>query len=225
MVPPAKCDHSLHEYGSHSPDTAIRIASAAVWRDDVDVRDRTELLVAWALASREVGDAAQAHEMFRRAHVLSTDTGNAQPLLLVPVDVRSELLEATGLRLDTDVLADLDTMRPPYPERADMVRLSPREREVLRQIAYPGTAADIARTLTVSVNTVKKQLVSLYLKLGVSDRASALLRAEALGLLDAPPRGTTLQKGVTHTVHNGTTARRRSSPPAMPHQPRPRRTR
>ena len=133
--------------------------------------------------------------MFRRAHLLSADTGNAQPFLLVPVDVRRELLETTGRRLGPDILANLDMMRPPYPERADLVRLSPREREVLRKSAHHRTAADIARTLTVSVNTVKKQLASLYLKLGVSDRASALLRAEELGLLDAPRgRGTDLEE-------------------------------
>ncbi|GAA5108502.1 hypothetical protein GCM10023339_07620 [Alloalcanivorax gelatiniphagus] len=170
-----------------NPRKASRVAAAAVWRDDVDVRDRTELLVTAAVAAHELGDTTQAHQMFRRAHVLSSDTGNAQPLLQIPVDVRRELLHGTGLRLDPEILSRLDAARTPYPQRAELVRLSPREQEVLRQLARHRTTSDIARTLTVSVNTVKKQLVSLYVKLGVSDRASALLRAEALGLLDASP--------------------------------------
>lgn len=170
-----------------NPHKAIRIASAAVWRDDIAVRDRTELLVTSSLAHHEVGATDRSLEAFRRAHALSTDTGNLQPLLLVPSELRAELLAGTGLELPPEAVARLDAVGPLYPERADLIRLSPREREVLRQIAHHETAADLAKTLTVSVNTVKKQLASLYVKLDVSDRASALLRAQALGLLGDVP--------------------------------------
>ena len=46
-------------------------------------------------------------------------------------------------------------------------------------------SADIARALVVSPNTVKTQLQSLYRKLEVSDRASAIRAAHAWGLIES----------------------------------------
>lgn len=163
---------------------AGRIASAGVWHQDLTVSDLLELLVISARASHAQGEWDTAVETFRRAHALVQDTGDLKPLLLVPADLRVALLEATGLALDPDAAARLAAARPIYPERAELVRLSPRELEVLRRMRLHETSSALARDLSVSVNTVKKQLVSLYAKLGVNDRSSALLRAQRLGLVD-----------------------------------------
>jgi LuxR family transcriptional regulator, maltose regulon positive regulatory protein len=61
--------------------------------------------------------------------------------------------------------------------------LSPREREVLFELARGSTYADIAGTLFVSENTVKTHVSSLYGKLAVSRRSEALAISRTLGLL------------------------------------------
>jgi DNA-binding NarL/FixJ family response regulator len=61
--------------------------------------------------------------------------------------------------------------------------LSPREREVLSELARGATYADIAATLYVSENTVKTHVSSLYGKLGVSRRRDALAVARSLHLV------------------------------------------
>ena len=62
-------------------------------------------------------------------------------------------------------------------------RLSPREREVLNELARGATYADIAAKLFVSENTVKTHVSSLYGKLAASRRSEALLAARNLNLL------------------------------------------
>ncbi|WP_159797482.1 helix-turn-helix domain-containing protein [Puerhibacterium puerhi] len=61
--------------------------------------------------------------------------------------------------------------------------LSPREREVLMELARGATYADIASALYVSENTVKTHVSSLYAKLGASRRSEALATGRALHLL------------------------------------------
>jgi ATP/maltotriose-dependent transcriptional regulator MalT len=61
--------------------------------------------------------------------------------------------------------------------------LSPRERDVLRELARGATYADIADGLFVSENTVKTHVSSLYSKLGASRRSEALSVARRLQLL------------------------------------------
>jgi LuxR family maltose regulon positive regulatory protein len=61
--------------------------------------------------------------------------------------------------------------------------LTPREQEVLRQLALGGSNADLARSLFVSDNTVKTHLASIYRKLDVDRRVDALREARVRGLL------------------------------------------
>jgi DNA-binding CsgD family transcriptional regulator len=63
------------------------------------------------------------------------------------------------------------------------VRLTPRELSVLGLVADGLTAAATARRLVVAERTVHKHLERVYAKLGVSDRVSAVLRAQRLGML------------------------------------------
>jgi LuxR family maltose regulon positive regulatory protein len=61
--------------------------------------------------------------------------------------------------------------------------LSDRELDVLRLLADGQTNQEIARTLCVSVNTVKTHLKNVYGKLGVSNRREAAARAKEVGLI------------------------------------------
>ena len=62
--------------------------------------------------------------------------------------------------------------------------LSAREREILGMVARGYTNQQIARTLLISVSTVKKHVRSIICKLGVSDRTQAAVRAAEMGVLD-----------------------------------------
>jgi DNA-binding NarL/FixJ family response regulator len=64
----------------------------------------------------------------------------------------------------------------PFPQ------LSEREREVLRLAAEGRPNADIARRLFLSEKTVRNHVSSIFSKLGVTDRASAVARARDAGL-------------------------------------------
>jgi ATP/maltotriose-dependent transcriptional regulator MalT len=70
-------------------------------------------------------------------------------------------------------------------ERSSMpvVSLTRREQEVLRLLAAGASNQDIARTLVISLDTVKKHVSNLLGKLGVSSRTQAISQARALSLL------------------------------------------
>jgi DNA-binding CsgD family transcriptional regulator len=63
------------------------------------------------------------------------------------------------------------------------IPLTPREQAVLGLLAQGLTAGTIARRLAISPRTVQKHLERCYVKLGVTDRLSAVLRAQALHLV------------------------------------------
>ncbi len=63
--------------------------------------------------------------------------------------------------------------------------LSPRELQVLAELAQGATTADIAATLIISESTVKTHIRHILEKLGAANRTEAVARATAMGLLDA----------------------------------------
>ncbi len=62
--------------------------------------------------------------------------------------------------------------------------LSPRELEVLRLVATGMTAPQIANRMHISSSTVKTHMQSVFSKLGVTDRASAVAAAMRQGLVE-----------------------------------------
>jgi LuxR family maltose regulon positive regulatory protein len=61
--------------------------------------------------------------------------------------------------------------------------LTRREQEVLRLLADGASNQDIAQTLVISLDTVKKHVSNLLGKLGASSRTQAIIQARALSLL------------------------------------------
>lgn len=61
--------------------------------------------------------------------------------------------------------------------------LTPREIDVLREVANGNTNANIAERLHIGEATVKTHLIHIYAKLAVSDRAAAVSRAYEKGIL------------------------------------------
>lgn len=68
--------------------------------------------------------------------------------------------------------------------------LSDRELEVLALIASGLQNQDIADKLFVGISTVKKHISHIYGKLDVTTRAQAILKAQAMGLVEVGQRGT-----------------------------------
>lgn len=71
----------------------------------------------------------------------------------------------------------------PKLQLPDLPTLSPREKEVLTQLAKGQSTKEIARDLKLSPETVKDHLERLYAKLDARNRVEALERARGLGLL------------------------------------------
>jgi DNA-binding CsgD family transcriptional regulator len=66
--------------------------------------------------------------------------------------------------------------------------LTPRELHVLRVMRQGLTAALVARRLGCSLRTTEKHAANAHRKLGVNNRVSAILEAQARGLLPVTSR-------------------------------------
>ena len=152
-----------------------------------------------------LGDREEALALLQAAVTATKVRGNAVPFLgwtrqgapLHPLLQRlseqapdpwvRDLAEATAGH--PGVAAVLAPWTPSTRERAaaeePVLRpdLSPRERDVLHELARGSTYADIAASLFVSENTVKTHVSSLYGKLAVNRRSEALAVARNFDLL------------------------------------------
>lgn len=82
-----------------------------------------------------------------------------------------------------EVLLDLPYGGGSSRRRAEPSPLTARETEVLRQLAQGLVYAEIAESLGLSVSTIRTHLHKTYDKLGVPDRAQAVLLATEMGWL------------------------------------------
>lgn len=149
------------------PDSAMRALEQAVV--ETEVRRNAAPFLGWA---------RQGTPMETLLHRLSRTS--SRPWL-------HELAAAAAGRADVASVLAPTVALPREKERAvDTIvtaSLSPREREVLAQLARGATYADIAAALYLSENTVKTHISSLYAKLAVSRRSEALAVARTLHLL------------------------------------------
>jgi LuxR family transcriptional regulator, maltose regulon positive regulatory protein len=143
------------------------------------------------LAQRELGDQPAANQAAERALALA----EADRLVLPFAITGSRGLLETLPRHETAhaaLLADiLDVLRGSSPSTKDRSAsppaedLSPGELRVLRYLPTNLSRPEIAGELSVSVNTVNTHVRSIYAKLQVRDRSSAVQRARELRLLSA----------------------------------------
>ncbi|HTL42531.1 MAG TPA: helix-turn-helix transcriptional regulator [Pseudolysinimonas sp.] len=139
-----------------------------------------------AAALAGVRDLATADVTFQRALSLASVTGLRRHLAGLPVPLLSLLLtRAAAADLPESshaVVLDIIGMLP-TETRAAQPLLSARERIVLQHLAAGEPLQRVAWLLSVSPNTVKAQARSIYRKLGVDSRDSAVQRGRSLGLL------------------------------------------
>jgi len=146
------------------------------------------------LAHRELGDQRAASQAAERALALAEAdrlilpfamTGSAGLLEALP---RHETAHAALL---ADILDVLHGASPAAKEQSRLPpaeELSPGELRVLRYLPTNLSRPEIAGELSVSPNTVSAHIRSIYAKLGVGDRSSAVQRARELRLLAAAGR-------------------------------------
>jgi DNA-binding NarL/FixJ family response regulator len=77
--------------------------------------------------------------------------------------------------------------RPHLTKEARIEELTDREHEVLRHMARGATNAEIAAALTVSETTIKSHVGAVFAKLGVRDRAAAIVFAYDHGIVEPHP--------------------------------------
>jgi LuxR family maltose regulon positive regulatory protein len=143
------------------------------------------------LAHRELGDQPAANQAAERALALAESdrlvlpfamTGSAQLLEALPGH------QTAHAALLADILDVLHGSSPAAQEQSSLPpaeELSPGELRVLRYLPTNLSRPEIATELSVSLNTVSTHLRSIYSKLQVRDRSSAVRRARELRLLGA----------------------------------------
>ena len=114
------------------------------------------------------------------AIVVSIEVGEgalADRLAALLADVPGLRLAAPGEPADVSLVASSD--RPREPD----VALTPRELDVLALIAEGASNKAIARTLGISVHTVKFHIASLLDKLDAEGRTEAVAQAARMGAI------------------------------------------
>jgi len=156
-----------------------------------------------AAAQDKLGDLAAAESALEHALDMAEPDRVLLPFLLSPV---LALLErhAPHRTAHASLIAEIrsllaGTRLVPQPSVPGPLAepLSGSEIRVLRYLPTNLTAPEIARELSVSPNTVRTHIKSLYAKLGTHGRAIAVERARALGLL-APSAGAGRRQPAPH---------------------------
>jgi LuxR family transcriptional regulator, maltose regulon positive regulatory protein len=146
------------------------------------------------LAYRELGDQRAANQSAERALALAESDRLVLPFAMTGSAGLLEALprhETAHGALLADILDILHGSSPAAKEQSSLPpaeELSPGELRVLRYLPTNLSRPEIAGELSVSLNTVGTHLRSIYAKLQVSDRSSAVRRARELRLLAAGRR-------------------------------------
>lgn len=168
------------------PEQALGTLAGVAGSSRASVRTRAEAALVEAVALLAVDHEVEARSALARATGILSVHALHLPLALLPADDRARLrtlAEQSGTPVAVGLLAQdwPETMLP----GGAVAPLTSREAVILRELASTGSTSVIAERLVVSPHTVKSQLRTLYRKLGVTSRASALAVARRYGLLEA----------------------------------------
>lgn len=146
----------------------------------------TTLVEAWLV---EVWGALRSGDRPTARHALQTALAHAEerdavrPFAFAGQGLRVLLVDQLGGSRDPAAFAYRCLAARQRAVRASSVRLSTREQDVLTQLVSLSNLGEIADDMSVSVNTIKSHVRSIYGKLGVSTRRTAVLTALEQGLL------------------------------------------
>jgi DNA-binding NarL/FixJ family response regulator len=169
---------------------AVRVAEAGTYEDVRAPTDRSMLKVLRAAAALLNGscDAGLAAEAVREVRRLLASR-NFVPIGGLPQSARSALLELCAPELGDDpnyplMVARLAELNDAGEHGLRPLHLTERERVLLPLLSTDDRVPEIARKLHVSVNTVRKQVVTLREKFQAGTRAELIRRARNYGALD-----------------------------------------
>ena len=144
-----------------------------------------EISVLQALDHQARGDTPTALAALEQALALAEPEGYVRVFLDEGPPMTALLRAAAqqGREYARSLLAaDSADARPAPAQRGLVEPLSERELGVLRLLRTDLSGPEIARELTVSLNTVRTHTKSIYAKLGVNNRRAAVTKAEELDL-------------------------------------------
>ncbi|HEU4899412.1 MAG TPA: tetratricopeptide repeat protein [Actinomycetota bacterium] len=148
-----------------------------------------EILVLQALTHDARGDVPAALAALERALTLAEPEGYVRVVAGEGPPMASLLRRVARQRPSWDYVRRLlhaggTQARPTAPAGQRLVEpLSERELDVLRLLSSDLDGPDIARELTVSLNTLRTHTKNIYAKLGVNNRRAAVRQAAELNLL------------------------------------------
>jgi DNA-binding CsgD family transcriptional regulator len=170
-------------------DLAIRVADAGAYDEGRGLVDRHLLLIVKAAASllARRGDAELRAAAIKEVRHLVT-TQNFVPIAVLPQPARDAMIELCTPELGHEphfaqMLERLADLNDSGERGVRPLRLTERELVLLPMLATEVTVPEIARQLQVSVNTVRKQVVTLREKFGSDSRAELIRKARAYGAI------------------------------------------
>lgn len=120
-----------------------------------------------------------ARALQRGAHGYLLKTGDSE-VIVAAIERALRGQSTVSMEMTDKLVSALQTQQPPAPmppaaaPAADpLEQLSPREREILREIAAGACNKDIARHLAIAETTVKTHVQHILRKLGLSSRVQA----------------------------------------------------
>jgi LuxR family maltose regulon positive regulatory protein len=154
-----------------------------------DVVATVEAWIVTALVADTQRQGNRSVDALANAFAIAERQGVRRPFLILGERRLTRLMERQRLLIKenagfvADILAETASDDAELEPSALIDDLSERELEVLRYLPTMLNAAEIARELHVSFNTVKAHLRSIYRKLGASRRREAVVRARGLRIL------------------------------------------
>jgi len=151
-------------------------------------RSVTEILVLQALASRQRGQGAEALARLESALELAVPEGDVRLFLdegeLLATLLKKLAKQGVATNAARQLLNAFENVQKPTPvQRGPSEALSDRELEVLWLLQSEWGGPELARSLNVSLNTLRTHTKNIYSKLGANTRRAAVRRARELGLI------------------------------------------
>jgi len=171
---------------------AIRVAEEGVHDSEIHAPARAHLHAIRSAGMLLLGAHATAvQEAVREACTLCTEMADVLPFVFLPAHLRSDLLklhdqmthESPCILDDVVIRERLGRVWNNLDAAPMAIRLTRREETLLPLLATPVTVEALAKELQVSVNTLRKQVVTLRHKFGAPNRAAMIATAHELGLL------------------------------------------
>jgi LuxR family maltose regulon positive regulatory protein len=173
-------------------DPATALAVLAPQRKQMEAKswadERLKVLVLQAVALHAHGEQDRAVQLLGEALALAAPGGfirifvdEGPPMAAL---LREVAKHGTAPNYVRQLRAAFGEAEGPMPITQPLIEtLSERELEVLRLLGTDLTGPEIARSLIVSLNTLRTHTKNIYTKIGVNSRRAAVRRAEELDLL------------------------------------------